>query len=298
MGATNSTADDINAMEIHHWYKKFMRECPSGQLSLHEFKGLLGLQGMNPEANIYIDKVFGTFDMNTDGYIDFLEFIAAINLVLRGKIDQKLKWYFKLYDADGNGSIDRKELLSIITVSIKNSHFLGEVFFWPPFGGATGVQEQTPFHSAPHSSPGNSLITGAPPHTQSRYSDPYTGVCIPDRWMPFLCPSGTKIWRKGPRAYREGFPRQPRIAPWDEDYWDTDPQAVGIPWGTPDSPMGHKSPKTAPAASNHDIGQMLASTPRTREPSSPRRETTTEPVADKAPEKGAQAMSESEPPYS
>lgn len=51
-----------------------------------------------------------------DGFIDFLEFIAAINLVLRGKIDQKLKWYFKLYDADGNGSIDRKELLSIITV--------------------------------------------------------------------------------------------------------------------------------------------------------------------------------------
>ncbi|CAH2292613.1 Hypothetical predicted protein [Pelobates cultripes] len=144
------------------------------------------------------------------------------------------------------------------------------------------------------SSPGKSLITGAPPHTQSRNSDPYTRVCIPDRWMPFLCPSGTKIRRRGPWAYRVGFPRQPRIAPWDEDYWDTDPQAAGIPWGTPDSLMGRKSQKPAPAAAalNHDIGQMLASTPRTREPSSPRRETTTEPVADKAPEKGAQAMSE------
>ncbi|CAH2273559.1 Hypothetical predicted protein [Pelobates cultripes] len=116
--------------------------------------------------------------------------------------------------------------------------------------------------------------------------------------MPFLCPSGTKIRRKGPRAYRAGFPRQPRIAPWDEDYWDTDPQAAGIPRGTPDPPMGRKSQKTAPAAaaSNHDIGQMLALTPRTREPSSPRMETTTDPVADKAPKKGAQAMPESEPP--
>ncbi|XP_075054215.1 guanylyl cyclase-activating protein 3 [Mixophyes fleayi] len=123
MGASSSNADDINALEIHHWYRKFMRECPSGQLSLHEFKGLLGLQGMNPEANRYIDQVFSTFDMNKDGFIDFLEFIAAINLVLRGKIDQKLKWYFKLYDADGNGSIDRKELLSIITaVQAINGH--------------------------------------------------------------------------------------------------------------------------------------------------------------------------------
>uniref|UniRef100_A0A669QSJ7 Guanylate cyclase activator 1C n=1 Tax=Phasianus colchicus TaxID=9054 RepID=A0A669QSJ7_PHACC len=92
---------------------KFMKECPSGQLSLHEFKKLLGLQGLDPQGDLYIKRVFDIFDLNQDGFIDFLEFIAAINLVIRGKIDQKLKWYFKLYDADGNGCIDKKELLSI-----------------------------------------------------------------------------------------------------------------------------------------------------------------------------------------
>ncbi|POI28380.1 hypothetical protein CIB84_007870, partial [Bambusicola thoracicus] len=49
-----------------------------------------------------------------DGYIDFMEYVAALSLVLKGKVDQKLRWYFKLYDVDGNGCIDRGELLNII----------------------------------------------------------------------------------------------------------------------------------------------------------------------------------------
>ncbi|NXN39332.1 GUC1C protein, partial [Rhinoptilus africanus] len=123
MGAKESLPGDGPAPELHHYYSKFMRECPSGQLSLHEFKKLLGLQGLDQQGDIYIKRVFDIFDLNQDGFIDFLEFIAAINLVIRGKIDQKLKWYFKLYDADGNGCIDKKELLSIFTaIQAINGH--------------------------------------------------------------------------------------------------------------------------------------------------------------------------------
>ncbi|KFV41524.1 Guanylyl cyclase-activating protein 1, partial [Tyto alba] len=100
--------------EIHHWYKKFMTECPSGQLTEYEFKQFFGLRGLDPEANEYIEQMFRTFDMNKDGYIDFMEYVAALSLVLRGKMEQKLRWYFKLYDVDGNGCIDRHELLNII----------------------------------------------------------------------------------------------------------------------------------------------------------------------------------------
>ncbi|XP_041112196.1 guanylyl cyclase-activating protein 1-like [Polyodon spathula] len=115
MGNDNSSAiDNMQAVEIHHWYKKFMKECPSGQLTLHEFKQFFGLRGLDPEANAYIEQMFRTFDMNKDGYIDFMEYVAALSLVLRGKIEQKLRWYFKLYDVDGNGCIDRYELLNII----------------------------------------------------------------------------------------------------------------------------------------------------------------------------------------
>lgn len=46
-----------------------------------------------------------------------MEYVAALSLVLKGKVDQKLRWYFKLYDVDGNGCIDRDELLTIIRVT-------------------------------------------------------------------------------------------------------------------------------------------------------------------------------------
>lgn len=51
-----------------------------------------------------------------DGYIDFVEYIAAISLLLKGEINQKLKWYFKLFDQDGNGKIDKDELETIFKV--------------------------------------------------------------------------------------------------------------------------------------------------------------------------------------
>ncbi|XP_008063581.1 guanylyl cyclase-activating protein 3 [Carlito syrichta] len=116
MGNSESIASDhisVPAQETYMWYRTFMMEYPSGLQTLHEFKTLLGLQGLNQKANKHIDQVYNTFDMNKDGFIDFLEFIAAVNLIVREKLEQKLKWYFKLYDTDGNGSIDKNELLDM-----------------------------------------------------------------------------------------------------------------------------------------------------------------------------------------
>uniref|UniRef100_A0A7N5JI91 EF-hand domain-containing protein n=1 Tax=Ailuropoda melanoleuca TaxID=9646 RepID=A0A7N5JI91_AILME len=113
MGA-NESVEEMTAMENYQWYSKFMKECPSGQLTMYECKKVLGLENSTIQANNYVEKIFNMFDTNKDGLIDFLEFLAAINLVIRGKIDQKLKWYFKLYDIDGSGTIDKKEVISML----------------------------------------------------------------------------------------------------------------------------------------------------------------------------------------
>lgn len=63
------------------------------------------------------DPLCSVFQDNT---IDFLEFVAALNLVFRGDLEHKLRWSFKVYDKDGNGYVEKEELRSIVDVSPGN----------------------------------------------------------------------------------------------------------------------------------------------------------------------------------
>jgi len=62
--------------------------------------------------------VFRTFDSDNSGKIDFKEFLLAINITSAGKPEQKLEWAFQMYDVNGDGTIEPKEMTEIIAVCI------------------------------------------------------------------------------------------------------------------------------------------------------------------------------------
>lgn len=54
---------EIDVAELQEWYKKFVVECPSGTLFMHEFKSFFGVAD-NKEAADYIENMFRAFDKN------------------------------------------------------------------------------------------------------------------------------------------------------------------------------------------------------------------------------------------
>ncbi|MFT7806826.1 guanylyl cyclase-activating protein 2-like [Arapaima gigas] len=110
---TGQNMEEIDIADLQEMYKKFVIECPSGVLFLHEFKKFFGIDPTG-EASDYAESMFRAFDKNGDNTIDFLEYVAALNLVFRGSLEHKLRWSFKVYDKDGNGYVDKSEVQEIV----------------------------------------------------------------------------------------------------------------------------------------------------------------------------------------
>ena len=105
---------NLDATTINDWYGGFISDCPTGKMTPSHFSHMYKMLIPSGDTEKFCKHVFRTFDTDNNGYIDFVEFLLAVNVTSNGSAEEKLKWAFKLYDIDGNGSISQEEMSKVV----------------------------------------------------------------------------------------------------------------------------------------------------------------------------------------
>ena len=80
---------------IQEWFKEFMADCPDGKLNTTAFIKIYSKCFPSGNTREFCDHVFRTFDSDKNGFIDFKEFLLAMDITSRGIPEEKLQWAFR-----------------------------------------------------------------------------------------------------------------------------------------------------------------------------------------------------------
>jgi len=94
-------------------YENFMVKHPDGNIARKEFRSMV--QACYPDIDVIrLEKhIFRLFDKDGDGTIDFKEFMIVLYIMSNGTAEENLRQIFKVFDLDGNGCISREEMTRI-----------------------------------------------------------------------------------------------------------------------------------------------------------------------------------------
>ena len=93
-------------------HEAFIEKYPSGEMSKEEFVAVCMEKDEDSEEGA--ESLFGIFDEDGSGTMDFMEFMMANNATTLKTIEDKLNWIFNVFDKDGGGTIDPQELRDIV----------------------------------------------------------------------------------------------------------------------------------------------------------------------------------------
>ncbi|XP_041444690.1 Kv channel-interacting protein 1 isoform X3 [Xenopus laevis] len=105
---------NFNKSELQVLYRGFKNECPSGVVNEDTFKQIYSQFFPHGDASMYAHYLFNAFDAAQSGSVKFEDFVAALSVLLRGTIHEKLRWAFNLYDINKDGNINKEEMMNIV----------------------------------------------------------------------------------------------------------------------------------------------------------------------------------------
>ena len=96
------------------WFQRFRTDCPDGKLTVDHLRGLFKQAFPDGDGVEFSSHIMRLFDCDGNGYLDFKEFLMAIDIATCRTEESRLAWVFKLYDVDNDGVIDVDEMARVM----------------------------------------------------------------------------------------------------------------------------------------------------------------------------------------
>ncbi|KAF0972855.1 hypothetical protein FDP41_009104 [Naegleria fowleri] len=71
-----------------------------------------------------LERYYKIFDSDKSETIDFREFVTGLSVLLKGSFEEKVDFIFSVYDEDGNGFIERHEMIHLLSCLFNKSLLL------------------------------------------------------------------------------------------------------------------------------------------------------------------------------
>merc|ERR1712086_117453 len=123
MGKPVLRPEDISALakssgldetQVKQSFDAFVTEHPDGKMRPKDFREMMAKALPKKDAGKMEKHVFGIYDTNNDGYIDFTEFMLIFFIMSDGSPQDVLKSIFRVFDVNSDGSITQKEMTKLI----------------------------------------------------------------------------------------------------------------------------------------------------------------------------------------
>ncbi|XP_077446651.1 calaxin-like [Stigmatopora argus] len=100
---------------LREFYSIIGQTTNTGKNTLDErkFRGILTNE-FGLTNNTIMERVFKTFDKDNDGFVNPKEWVEGLCVFLRGTLDERIKYCFRVYDLSGDDYISREEMLLMV----------------------------------------------------------------------------------------------------------------------------------------------------------------------------------------
>ena len=86
----------LDEATLREWHRGFIQDCPNGKLKPEKFLAMYQefFPASRDKAQAFGQHVYRLFDTDSNGYIDFTEFMMALH-ASKGSPRKRLQWAFK-----------------------------------------------------------------------------------------------------------------------------------------------------------------------------------------------------------